>query len=108
MIRSISSGVVVGSGCCERAALLKINGAVKASREIITPRKISLIRKCNIQFAKGDGVSNVYFIDVIVVGVVVGDVTLPKTIYLTGRRYFATANSPIRLPMAVPTSVELR
>jgi hypothetical protein len=28
--------------------------------------------------------------------------------YLCGRRYFATASSPICLPMAVPASVELR
>ena len=28
--------------------------------------------------------------------------------YLSGRRYFAAASSPICFPMAVPTSVELR
>ena len=28
--------------------------------------------------------------------------------YLGARRYFATANAPICLPMAVPTSVEVR
>ena len=28
--------------------------------------------------------------------------------YLSGRRYFTAANSPICLPMAMPTSLELR
>jgi hypothetical protein len=37
------------------------------------------------------------------------DPVLPNCVsYLDDRRYFATANAPICLPMAVPTSVELR
>ena len=33
---------------------------------------------------------------------------VPFVLYLGGRRYFATANAPVLLPMAVPTSVEVR
>ena len=33
---------------------------------------------------------------------------MPFALYLGGRRYFATANAPVLLPMAVPTSVEVR
>ena len=37
------------------------------------------------------------------------DPVLPACVfYLDDRRYFATANAPTCLPMAVPTSVELR
>ena len=37
------------------------------------------------------------------------DLVLPAGVfYLDDRRYFATANAPTCLPMAVPTSVEFR
>jgi hypothetical protein len=36
------------------------------------------------------------------------DFSLACAFYLRGFRYFATASSPTCLPMAVPTSVELR
>ena len=91
---SIFSDNVVGKQSCdELSSLTPLSRAAAKTR----PFKFSSIRTraavtCTASLGSG-------FLDIM---------SPACPFYLSGRGYFAAASSPICLPMAVPTSVELR